>query len=172
MFCLLLWWESLLNMCYLPGLFSLGCTSELINPLHEDKPASTWTLPRCFCPTHFNISLDLEISKEKGVGRKVLLHHWASCPGQILPLGWVGGGRRGKVETPRQRGNVHNGARQESQTLSPAGPGDHSGLVLSKLALRGLLLNIQSAGHRAQVRLPDCGTCELKQLRLHVRDRR
>ena len=94
-----------MNMCYLPGLFSsLGCMSELINPLHEDKPASTWKLPRCFCPTHFNISLDLEISKEKGVGRKVLPHHRANCPGRILPLGWVGGGRWGEVETPRQRG--------------------------------------------------------------------
>ena len=50
--------------------------SELINPLHEDKPASTWKLPRCFCPTHFNISLDLEISKEKGVGRKVWMKSW------------------------------------------------------------------------------------------------
>ena len=100
------------------------------------------------------------MSKEKGVA-------------QCKPSAGVGGGgRRGEAETPRQRGDAHDGPRQESRTLSPAGPGDHSGLVLSKLALRGLLLNIQSTGHRAQVRLPDCGACELKQLRRQVRDRR
>lgn len=84
-------------MCYLPGLFSsLGCTSELINPPYEDKPASTWTLPRCFCPTHFNISLDLEMSKEKGVGREVLLHHWANRPVQTFRWGgWWGEAGRG-----------------------------------------------------------------------------
>ena len=47
---------------------SPGCTSEVINPLHEDKPASTWKLPRCFGPTHVNISLDLVISKKKKGG--------------------------------------------------------------------------------------------------------
>lgn len=60
------WWETLLNSFTSWLLFSFhSCTSKVINPLHEDKPAATWKLPRCLCPTHFNISLELEISKEK-----------------------------------------------------------------------------------------------------------
>ena len=125
-----------------------------------------------FLPNTFQHFFRLRDKQREGGGEEGLTASLGQLPRANPSAGVGGGGRQGEVETPRQRGNVHDGARQKSQTLSPAGPGDHSGLVLSKLALRGLLLNIQSAGHRAQVRLPDCGRCELKQLRLHVRDRR
>ena len=88
-----------------------------------------------FLPNTFQHFFRLRDKQREGGGEESLTASLGQLPRANPSAGAGRGGRQGEVETPRQRGVMRTvDPDQESWTLSPAGPGDHSGLVLSKLS--------------------------------------
>lgn len=131
------------------------------------QAASTWKLPRCFCPIHFNISLDLEISREGG-GEESLTASLGQLPRANPSAGAGRGGRQGEVETPRQRGVM--------RTMDP----DRSPGPWAQLVLETTLGLCWASSHRGaydwtsepRSTEPRSGSQTVKRLRLQVQDRR